>query len=108
MKTNQTASNRLHPPAHAGTATGGVGSGLFYAPMKTPIEYEDEIREIKLPSTDLETRVYLNEQGGISICQIDEAGNEEFVSIYSKSRLKTIVAGLLKLSTTATWGEEWN
>lgn len=29
MKTDQTASNRLHPPAHAGTATGGVGSGLF-------------------------------------------------------------------------------
>lgn len=37
MKTDQTASNRLHPPAHAGTATGGVGSGLF-APMNPTIE----------------------------------------------------------------------
>ena len=30
MKTNQTASNSLYPPAHAGTATGGESWGLFH------------------------------------------------------------------------------
>lgn len=33
MNTTQTASIRLHPPAHAGVSTGEVGSG-FFAPMK--------------------------------------------------------------------------
>jgi len=45
MDTKQTASIRSHPPVHAGVSTGELGSG-FFAPMKTPKQYEAEIESL--------------------------------------------------------------
>ena len=53
MKTTQTASIRLHPPAHAGVSTGGVGSG-FFAPMKTPDQYEAELESLRAMNAKLQ------------------------------------------------------
>lgn len=62
---------------------------------------------ISLPSTDLETEIFVSgKSDSVTIRQINETGEDQFVQIFSKSRLKTIVASLLSLSTKVTWLED--
>jgi hypothetical protein len=89
MKTNQTASDSLHPPVIAGASTGGESRGLFDR-MKITFQAESQ------------TEIYINGNAGITIRQNGES-HDDMICIYSKERAILIANAILDMAESATF-----